>query len=79
MCNKHKKSGATSDVPASPVAPLRNGLEEMSSRKLTHLYETDEQSGYIATPFDNKPEIFGHRSTPPLYLVRDNAELRCHC
>ena len=53
----------------SPVAPRKNGLEEVSACKLTHLYETDEQSGYIATPFDNQPKFLDHRSSPPLYLI----------
>lgn len=48
----------------SPVAPRKNGLVETRGYKLEHLYETDKQSGYIATPFDNKPKIFGHRSSP---------------
>lgn len=78
--NDHKiKSGATSDAATSPVAPLLDGLGEISNNQLADFYQADEQSGYIATPFDSKPKFFGHRSTPPLYSIRDNAELRCHC
>lgn len=47
-------------VSTSPVAPPMNGLEEIRSCQLTHLYETDKQSGYIATPFDNEPKFLGH-------------------
>lgn len=36
------KSGATSDVAASPVAPQMNGLQETGCQQLTHLYETKE-------------------------------------
>lgn len=32
----------------------------MGSRKLTHLYETDEQGSQIATSFHDKPKILGH-------------------
>lgn len=60
----------------SPVAPRMNGLQETGCQQLTHLYETDEQSGYIATPFDNEPKIFAHRSSPPLYLIYKLAATR---
>lgn len=36
----------------SPVAPQVNGLVETVRDQIQNLYETDEQSGYIATPFD---------------------------
>lgn len=44
----------------SPVAPRKNGLVETRGYKLEHLYETDKQSGYIATPFDSRPKMLGH-------------------
>lgn len=58
-------------VRTSPVAPQMNGLVETVSNQVKNLYETNEQSGYIATPFDNQPKFFGHRSSPPLYLIGD--------
>ena len=60
----------------SPVAPQVNGLVEAVRNQIQNLYETDEQSGYIAAPFDNKPKIFGHRSSPPLYLIRASGTTR---
>lgn len=70
MCNDSKiKVEPPAMVRTSPVAPRMNGLQETGCQQLTHLYETDEQSGYIATPFDNEPKIFAHRSSPPLYLI----------
>ena len=44
----------------SPVAPRMNGLQETGCQQLTHLYETDEQGGHIATTFDNRPKMLGH-------------------
>lgn len=44
----------------SRVAPLTEGLEEISSNQLKHFCQANEQSGYIATPFDNQPKILGH-------------------
>ena len=40
-------------VRTSPVAPQMNGLEETVSCQVENLYETDEQSSQIATPFHN--------------------------
>ena len=44
----------------SPVAPQVNELVETVRDQIQNLYETDEQSGYIATPFDNRPKMLGH-------------------
>ena len=61
MYNDHKiKVELPVMLGTSPVAPRKNGLVETRGYKLEHLYETDKQSGYIATPFDNEPKILGH-------------------
>lgn len=75
--NDHKiKSGATSDDGNIASSPTQKSLEEMGNNQPTHLYETKEQGSYIATPFDNKPKFFGHRSSPPLYLIRVSGTTR---
>ena len=61
MYNDHKiKVGPPAMLGTSRVAPLTEGLEEISSNQLKHFCQANEQSGYIATPFDNQPKILGH-------------------
>ena len=48
-----------------------NGLEETRRHKLEHLCQASEQGCYIASPFNEEPEmVLIHRSSPPLYLIR---------